>query len=300
MKTDKLIGHLAAAGAYAIFGFNIVFCKDVANAGTVPPMVFFTLRTAGATALFWLLSLFLPRERIPRRDFWKVILASFIGLFVPQATFLFAISMATSIDTAVLGSLTPIYTMLFALVFLHEPITAKKAGGVALSLGGALLLIFNSIHAPGAVDHTRPLGVVFLLINALSFAAYLGAFRPLISRYSVVTLMKWMFLFAMLLALPFSLPGLIRLDWSALTPAVGWEIAYVVFFATFVAYFLIPVAQKRIRPTLVSLYSYLQPIIAALVSVVIGMDRFTWQKALATVLVFTGLVLVSRSRAASR
>ena len=299
MQKSKLTGHLAAAGAYAIFGFNIVFCKDVANSGAVPPMVFFTLRALGATALFWLLSLFLPREKVPGRDILRMALASFLGLFVPQASFLFAIGMATSIDTAVLGSLTPIYTMLFAFVFLGEPITLKKAGGVAMSLAGVLLLIYNSTHAPGAVDRTQPLGVLLLLVNGLAFAGYLGAFRPLISRYNVVTLMKWMFLFSLLLALPFSASGLVRLDYASLSPKIVWEIAYVVFFATFVAYFLIPVGQQRLRPTLVSMWSYLQPMIATLISIVIGMDVMTWQKALSAVLVFSGLVLVSRSRAAT-
>ncbi|MCR4860339.1 MAG: DMT family transporter [Bacteroidales bacterium] len=299
MKAGKLIGHLAAAGAYAIFGFNIVFCKDIANSGAVPPMVFFTLRAGGAVALFWLLSLFLPREKVSGRDLLRMVLASFLGLFVPQASFLFAIGMATSIDTAVLGSLTPVYTMCFAFAFLHEPITFKKAGGVAMSLAGVLLLIFNSAHAPAAVDRTQPLGVLLLLVNGLSFAAYLGAFRPLISRYSVVTLMKWMFLFSLALALPFSVGDLLKMDFASIAPNVGWEIAYVVFFATFVAYFLIPVGQKRLRPTLVSLYSYLQPMIATALSIAIGMDRLSWQKALAAALVFSGLVLVSRSRAAA-
>lgn len=297
---NKIVGHLAAAGAYAIFGFNIIFCKDVANSGVVPPMVFFTLRTVGATVLFWLVSLFLPREKVPGRDLLRMMLASFLGLFLPQATFLFAIGMATPIDSAVLGSLTPVYTMLFAFAFLHEPITFKKAGGVAVSLAGVLLLIFNSAHAPGAVDRTQPLGVLLLLVNGVTFASYLGAFRPLISRYHVVTLMKWMFLFSMTLALPFSVPELLRLDYSAITPAMGWEIAFVVFFATFVAYFLIPVGQKRLRPTLVSLYSYLQPIIATLLSIAVGMDRLSWQKVLAAALVFGGLVLVNRSRAAAQ
>ena len=231
-------------------------------------------------------------------DLLRMVLASFLGLFVPQLSFLFAIGLSTSIDCAVLGSLTPIYTMCFAFLFLGEPITLKKAGGVAVSLAGVLLLIFNSVHAPGAVDRTQPLGVVLLLVSGMSFAAYLGAFRPLISRYSVVTFMKWMFLFSMLLSLPFSWQGLWATDYAAFTPKVGLEIGYVIFFATFVAYFLIPVGQKHLRPTLVSMYSYLQPMIAAALSIALGLDRFTWQKAVAAVLVFGGVFLVSRSRAA--
>lgn len=299
MKSNKLAGHLAAAGAYIIFGFNIIFNKDIANSGTVSPMVMFVLRALGATALFWLLSLFLPRERVPGRDLWRIALASFVGLFLPQASFLFAIEQATPVVTAVMGAMCPVYTMIFAFLFLREPISLMKAGGVALSLGGALILIFNSTRAVGAVSETTPLGVLLLLVNGVSFAAYLGAFRPLISRYGVVTLMKWMFLFSLLLSLPLAWDGLQHTDFSAVTPQLGWEIAYVIVFATFVAYFLIPVGQKQLRPTVVSMYSYLQPIIAAAVSVVVGMDRFTWQKALAIVLVFVGVALVNRSRAAN-
>ena len=268
-RANSWSGHLAAAGAYAIFGFNIIFCKDIAQSGAVTPIVLFTLRAIGATALFWALSLFLPRERVSGRELLRIALASFLGLFVPQLTFLAAIGMTTSIDAAVLSSLTPVYTMCFAFLFLGEPITGKKVTGVAVSLLGVLLLIFNSVHDTGGPDRTRPLGVLLMALNGLSFAGYLGAFRPLISRP------------------------------AAVTPRVGWEIAFVIVFATFVAYFLIPLGQKRLRPTLVSMYSYLQPMIAAGVSIAIGMDAFTWQKALAALLVFGGVALVSRSRAAS-
>lgn len=299
MKSSKLTGHLAAAGAYAIFGFNIIFNKDIANSGTVSPMVMFVLRALGAAALFWALSLFLPREKVSGADLLRLALASFLGLFVPQLSFLFAIERATPVVTAVLGALCPVYTMCFAFLFLREPISFKKAGGVAMSLGGALLLILSSTHAAGTAE-TTPLGVVLLLVNGMSFAAYLGAFRPLISRYSVVTSMKWMFLFALLLSLPFGWDGLLHhTDFASMQPMVLWEIAYVIIFATFVAYFLIPVGQKHLRPTLVSMYSYLQPLIAAAVSIAVGMDRVTWQKALAAVLVFAGVALVSRSRAAN-
>ncbi len=111
-RANSWSGHLAAAGAYAIFGFNIIFCKDIAQSGAMSPIVLFTLRAIGATALFWALSLFLPKERVSGRELLRIALASFLGLFVPQLTFLAAIGMTTSIDAAVLSSLTPVYTML--------------------------------------------------------------------------------------------------------------------------------------------------------------------------------------------
>ena len=138
-----------------------------------------------------------------------------------------------------------------------------------------------------------------LILNVLSFSMYLGIFKPLIAKYSVVTFMKWIFLFSALVAVPFSTKGLINTDWAGI-PAIQYaELSYLIICATFISYFLIPVAQKRIRPTLISMYSYVQPIIAIAVSIAIGMDTLTWQKALATLLVFSGLIIVNYSRSKS-
>lgn len=299
MQQDSLKGHLSIAAAYTIFGLNLVFCKDIAYSETVSPYVLFTLRAVGASALFWLLSLFMPKEKVDKADYPKIAAASMVGLFVPQMTFLMAITVTSAIDTAIIGTLGPIFTMIFAFLFLGEPITGKKAGGVALSFAGILFLIFNSVHQGGATS-TSPWGVALLLINSLSFSLYLGLFRPLISKYSVITFMKWSFLFSLIVSLPISAKGLLTTDYAAIPGNVLWEIGYLIFFATFVAYFLIPYGQKFIRPTLVSMYSYLQPIIAAIVSIWAGVDSLTWQKVLSSVLVVGGVILVSRSRAAGQ
>ena len=112
--------------------------------------------------------------------------------------------------------------------------------------------------------------------------------------------MKWMFLFSMLVALPFNARHLVQVPFAQMESKILWQVAFVVVFATFVAYFLIPVGQKRLRPTLVSMYNYVQPIIATLISIYIGLDHLTWKKLVAMVLVFTGVWIVNQSRAAAQ
>ena len=299
MMNPALKGHLAAAGAYVIFGFNIVFCKDIAASGAITPIALFTLRAIGASALFWAISLLLPREKVAPGDFWKIALASVLGLFLPQLTFLVACTNTTAIDISIMSTFSPIFTMFIAAIALKEPVTGEKAGGVALSFAGVIILILNSVSGTNGIERTSPWGIALMLANTLSFASYLGIFRPLIKKYSVVTFMKWMFLAALLVSLPFSAADLAATDFSAFKGNLFWETAFLIVFATFIAYFLIPVGQKHIRPTLVSIYSYLQPMIAAAVAIAIGMDVMTWQKALATVLVVTGVIIVNRSRSAA-
>lgn len=298
MDRSKLIGHLTAFATYAIFGFNIIFCKDIAADGNLPPILLTTLRSIGAGCLFWLCSLFMPRERVPMRDLLLMALAAIVGLFIPQITFLTACTAATTIDTSILSSLTPIMTMFVAALFLKEPITWKKALGVAVSFCGVIILILNSVSNSNGVDHTRPFGVLMLILNTFSFAFYLGIFRPLVQRYSVVTFMKWGFLVVALLSLPLSARHLATASYGAVPPQVWWELAYLILFATFIAYFLLPIAQKRIRPTLISLYGYMQPIIATVVAICIGTDAMSWQKGLAVVMVCSGVYVVNASRAA--
>ncbi len=299
MKRDLLIGHLACAVTYTIFGFNIVICRDIATHGGIAPIVLFSIRALVAGALFWIASLLLPRETVAPCDLLKLVGAGVLGLFLPQLTFLNAIGLTTPVDLSIIGSITPILTMLTAAIFLKEPITWKKVLGVALSFGGVVWLILQSVAVGGGADRTHPLGVVFCVANSLVFALYLGTCRPLISRYSSVTAMKWMFLSSFVLSLPFSLPHLPSTDFAAVPASVWWGIAYLVVLATFVAYLLIPISQQRIRPTLISMYGYLQPIIAIAVAIAAGMDALTVTKLAAALLVFSGVWIVSQSRAAT-
>ena len=295
---NSIAGHSAAFIAYAIFGFNIIVCKDLTGGGLIPPLGIFTLRSIVAGSLFWLVSAFLPEEKVDKKDYIRIFAASMLGFLTCQLTFLVGIPHITPMDCSVLTAMAPIYTMAVAAIVIKEPITMQKATGVAISFAGIIYLIISRVATPGGVAESTPFGIFMLILNCLSFSMYLGIFKPLISKYSVVTFMKWIFLFSACVSTPLSLKGLINVDWAGIPSKQYAELAYLIICATFISYFLIPVAQKRIRPTLISMYSYVQPIIAIAISIAIGMDTLTWQKALATVLVFGGVIIVSYSRAA--
>ncbi len=299
VNKDIAVGHLACAAAYIIFGINVVVCRDIATDGGIAPIVLFSMRALVAGALFWLASLLVPRETVPLRDLFKLSVAGILGLFMPQLTFLHAIAHTTPVDLSVMSTTTPIFTMFVAAFFLKEPITWKKALGVSLSFGGILWLILQSTFGGSGASQTEPVGIAYCFANYIVFAIYLGTCRNLIARYSVITSMKWMFLVSFLVSLPFSIPSLPATDFVAVPTTVWWEIAFMIFFSTFIAYYLIPIGQQRIRPTLVSMYGYLQPIIAIAVAIWTGMDRLTVTKLLAALLVFLGVWVVNRSRAAS-
>ena len=295
MNKQSLVGHLACFLAYAIFGFNIIVCKDLTAGQLISPLAIFTLRSVGAGVLFWLISLFTPKEKVEKKDYVRIFVASMLGFFVCQVTFLVGIPHITPMDCSVLSAISPIYTMIIAAMVLKEPITWQKAGGVVISFAGIIYLIVSRTAATGTAE-TSLFGILMLILNSLSFSLYLGIFKPLIGKYSVVTFMKWIFLFAFVVSAPFSAGEIVALDLSVIPVIQLAELVFLIFCATFITYFLIPVGQKRIRPTLVSMYSYVQPIIAIVISITFGIEMLTWQKVLAAIMVFGGVVVACRCK----
>ncbi len=291
-----IIGHVACFVAYAIFGINIIVCKDLTSSRLISPLALFTLRSIGAGLLFGIIALFMPRERVAFKDHLQILAASILGFFLTQMTFLIAIPHITPLDCSIISALSPIFTMFIAAIVLREPLSWQKGGGVALSFAGVIFLILNSA-GNGGVTQTTTTGLLLMIFNCICFSLYLGIFKPVIARYSVVTFMKWIFLYSTIMALPFSFNELITIDYTTLPSAIVAELIFLIICSTFITYFLIPVGQKRIRPTLVSMYSYVQPIIATAISIAIGMDTLGWQKIVAALTVFAGVIIVNNSRA---
>ena len=296
--SEKTTGHLACFIAYTIFGINIIVCKDLTSSRLISPIALFCIRSIGAGALFWLISCFLPKEQVEKKDYGKILLASLLGFFLTQITFLVAIPDITPMDCSMVSALSPIYPMFIAAYALKEPITLRKVGGVVFSFLGIIYLIMNSVTSTGGTTETSVTGILLIIANSICFSLYLGLFKPVISRYSVITFMKWIFLFATAFSLPIAGHELLTFDYTQLSGIYLGELAFLIVCSTFITYFLIPLGQKRIRPTLVSMYSYMQPIIAISVSIWVGMDTLSWQKVLAAGMVFGGVLLVNYSRSA--
>lgn len=294
----KLKGHAALWVANIIWGLNAPIGKSVLWSETHPqgvsPFALSVYRMLGACLLFWTVSLFLPREKVAPRDIVLLLFASVFGIQLNQMLFLWGLSLTSPIDTSIIATIVPVLTMVLATLFLREPITWLKAGGVLLGCGGALLLILVSRHCTGGTSSVA--GDVLCVISAVSYATYLTAFRNVIVKYSPVTTMKWMFLFAAVAAVAIYYRPLAEVDYAALAPRTWAGIGYVVVCSTFLSYFMVPVGQRYLRPTVVSMYNYVQPLVAVLFTVAVGLDTFGFTKGVAALCVFAGVWLVTKSK----
>ena len=254
-----------------------------------------SFRVAGACLLFWIASLFAPKEQVPWRDRLMFIGAALTGLLFNQCCFTIGLSITSPINASIVTTSMPIFAMILAALILREPITGKKALGVLMGCSGALILILSSAaHADARVGDIR--GDLLCLFAQFSFALYLSLFNPLIKRYNVFTVNKYMFSWATLMLLPLSsyhVYGVI----SQPIPLLTWiEVGYVVVCGTFFCYILTMIGQRTLRHTVVSVYNYVQPIVAVAASLIMGISTMKLTHVLAVVLVFSGVWLVVKSK----
>lgn len=289
------MAHAAMLGANMIFGLNAPISKTILTQGVVNSFSLTLFRMTGAAILFWIISIFTPKEKVSHRDLVLLFFAALFGIVINQVSFLIGLSMTSPIDASIVATMVPILTMFISAIYLKEPITGKKVTGVLTGAAGALLLILTSHNTHTGASGSMS-GNLFCLLGCLGFATYLVVFRDLIKRYSPVTLMKWMFLYASVCCIPFGYSNVMDIDISSLSTETYLKIVYVVGGATFLAYLLIPIGQKTLRPTTVSMYNYVQPLIASSAAIIIGLDNFSWAKAVAGGLVFLGVYFVTKSK----
>ncbi len=292
MDRNKLKGHVAMLGAEVLWGVSAPLGKAILAAG-MSPLLLTNCRMAGAVVLFWLVSLFMPHEDIPPKDMLRIFFASLCGVVVNQFCFVSGLSLTSPVNASIITTSLPILTMVMAAVVLHEPVTRLKVGGVFLGAIGALVLILGSAggNGEGCIG-----GDLLVICAQLSFTCYLVFFKSLIGRYNPVTLMKWMFTYSSICFIPFTYTDWIAMDWSGAPAVVTWGTVAFVVGPTFLSYLLLPVGQRFLRPTVTAMYNYVQPIVAMAVAIGVGLDRFTPSNAIAVVLVFTGVYLVTRSK----
>ncbi len=247
-------GHLITATAYIFFGLNIPAVKSVIGSGGITGWSVTFYRMAGAALLFWLASAFVRGERVPLRDLGMIFVAAIFCILLNQTSFVVGLSLTSPIDAAVVTTLTPMLTMVLAAFFLREPITWMKAGGVAVGAAGALILILGGGALAGR-GGASVAGDLLCALSSLSFAIYLTAFKRLITTYSPVTLMRWMFLFSALLAALFCWRDVVVVDYGSL----GWEtwatLGFIVAGGSFLTFLLVPIGQRFLRPTVLGMYN---------------------------------------------
>lgn len=292
MMNPRALALLAATAASAIYGINHTIAKNLMPA-VIEPSGFILLRVSGAVILFWMVSVFYPTEKIDKKDWPRIIACAFFGMVLNMLAFFKGLSLSTPINSSVVITMVPVLLLILSAVFLKEKITWLKTTGIGLGLIGTLMLIFFGAKTQHNAPNI-PLGNFYFILNATSYSIYLIIVKPLVAKYSSITLMKWFFLFACIMNIPVGIQEFMAVSWSQLPLDIIGKLSFVVIGTTFFTYLFNIYALKQLKPSTIGSFIYLQPILATIFAVLVGADTLTSIRIGAAVLIFAGVYLSTR------
>ncbi len=287
--------HIALFAANLIYAANYTIAKGVMP-GYIEPFGFILIRVSSAVLLFWLFhKIFVPNaEKVEKRDFIKLAICGLFGIAINQLLFFKGLNITTPINAAIIMTSNPILVLLFAAFMIKETITGKKLAGIVVGItGAALLIVYGKDVSFGSTTFS---GDLLILINSASYGIYLVLVKPLMVKYSPLTIIKWVFSFGFLYVLPFGFIEFTQIDWKEMPLNIWMSVLFVVIATTFIAYSLNIYALKHVSPVIVSYYIYLQPLLATAFALFLGKDELSLIKIVSALFIFTGVYLVSQSK----
>ena len=290
---SKALAYMAAFIVAVIYGVNYTIAKDVMPT-YIKPFGFILLRISGATLIFWLVSFFFKTQKIERNDFKRIILAAFFGVCINTLAFFKGLSLTSPINASVIMVNTPILVLILSAIILKERITLLKILGIITGLIGAIMLI---VYGKSTIPGDNPIvGNSLIFLNASSYGLYLIVVKKLTEKYNAITLIKWLYLFGLLMVIPFGYLELKEVVWNTIPSSIIYfNITFVIVFTTVIAYLFNLFALQKLKPTTLSAFIYLQPLIASSYALFLGKDTINSIKVIAALLIFTGVYLVTKS-----
>ena len=284
---------LGATLVSLIYGLTFTIAKDVMPQ-YIQPYGFIVVRVFGASILFWLISFFVPKEKINRNDIPRIAAAAFFGVALNMLTFFKGLSYTSPIMGAVLMVTTPIIVLILSAIILKERLKIRKILGIILGLVGTGFLILYGKSIANATN--AGLGNLLVFINAVSYGFYLIIVKKLMNKYNAFTFVKWIYTFGFLMVLPFGYSEFRAIEWHTIPTAIFWKIGFVVLFSTFFTYLLNLLSMRELKPTTVAVFIYLQPLFATIFAISLGKDDLNLVKIISAALLFLGVFLVTHKK----
>ena len=294
----RTLGFLAALGATIIYGLNHTIAKNVMPT-YITPFGFILLRVLGAAILFWLVSFFIKPEKIQKKDWPRLIACSFLGMVINMLAFFKGLELSTPVNSSVIITISPIIVFIFSAILLKEKIQFLKTIGIISGFIGAVILVLytskTGINAPNI-----PLGNVLFIVNSFAYGLYLVLVKPLIEKYNIITLLKWLFLLAVFLNLPVTFNEFVSVKWADLPiKDAVLPMLFVVVGTTFCTYLFNAYALRTLSPSTVSSFIYLQPIVGIVYAVSTKSDTLSLVSVTGMILIFIGIYLVTKKKVIS-
>jgi drug/metabolite transporter (DMT)-like permease len=289
---QRTFALIAVSIATLIYGVTYTIAKDVMP-NYIKPYGFILLRVSSATLIFWTVGLFTKQQKIEKSDYKKILIASFFGITINMLAFFKGLSLTSPISASVMMVTSPIMVLIFSSILIRKPIGKQRILGVFIGLVGALFLITLGNSSAGASANSA-FGNFLVFLNAASYGLYLVLAKDLVKKYNPIVFIKWLYLFGLIFVMPFGYSELTAVIWQEIPANIYWNISFVLLFTTCITYLFNLYGLSKLKPTTVSVFIYLQPVIATIYALIVGSDSLNIVKLCATLLIFLGVYLVTK------
>lgn len=257
------------------------------------PMAMVTASLA-VTGLFSLVPLLWQKvERVTRADMRKLIGAALLIGVLRKTFIMYGLSMTSPIDGSIIDTVVPLLVLLISVLLGMDHFTKLKVAGLTLGMAGAVAVVLTG--ASSAHTHSHLAGNILILLCACATSLYMVWFKSLVAKYRITTVLRWVYCAAAVMALPLGFEELIHTDFTRIAHHALWPTLFVLIIPTYIPNLMLNYALKSVQPTVSSIYTYLQPVLAIALSVAMGLDRLHVDTLLFALVIFVGVGLVLRS-----
>jgi len=232
--------------------------------------------------------------RVKRRDLpWLAAMGTIsIGLFHVMwnmAVLINGVSVATVIQAN-----APIFVTVMAWLLWREPLTRRKIIAIALAFVGTVLI--SRLDGLGTTQITL-FGLVIALAAAFAYGGFSLFGKKLAGDYSSWTILLYAFGFGALILLPFQIR--VAIPWPLPPQVVGYYVA-LIFLSTISGFALYTNGLRRLQASVAAIVATTEVPFAAAVSYIALGERLDGWQILGTVLIVSGVVLLSWPRTGFR
>ena len=287
----------------ALIGCNVVWAIDypfynLLLGKYISPMAMVSASLVVAALLSWIPRIWERGERVERKDWLIIVVAALLMGVTRKLMMMFGLSRTSPIDGSIIATIVPLLVLIVSLIAGIDSLNIRKVFGLILGMAGAVAVIITS----GDSHHAKSelWGNVMMICSGVVTALYMVFFKRLVAKYRITTLLRAIYTISAIVMLPFGLRSMLSTDLSTFDTELYLAAAFVLIVPTYLPNLLLNYSLRYLQPTLSSVYTYIQPVLAVALSVAMGLDRLHLDTLIFAAMLFTGVGLVIGSYSKSR
>lgn len=260
-----------------------------------PPLLLSGIRLTMAAAMmlpFYGWQRLRTQVRWTRADVPLLICLGLLGMALNQVLFVLGLSRTSVAHAAILVGLTPVVVLVIAAMMRLERLTPRKATGVLVALAGVAVL--KALDHGGNGPRSTLLGDALILLSGLAFALFATFGKRTTGRHTSITVNTFAYVSGAVALAPITIWQGWNFPFSHVSLAAWLSVTYMALFPSAICYLIFYYALGHITASRVSAYSYLQPVMATLMGVMVLNEHVTTSLVVGGAVILLGVSLTER------